>query len=95
MITPENIAIIILGVLVIILSFTTWNLLKKQEKAEDILAGYLDYLDKLSRTIEVSNNKIKEIDRKGTFESDDEIGFFFQTIKDLQSIFNEFTVREK
>ena len=95
MITPENIAIIILGVLVIVLSFTTWNLLKKQEKAEDILAGYLDYLDKLSRTIEVSNKRLKEIDNKGTFESDDEVGFFFQTIKDLQSIFNEFTIKEK
>lgn len=93
--TPEVIAIIILGVLVIILSFTTWNLLKKQEKAEDILAGYLDYLDKLSRTIEVSNKKLKEIDNKGTFASDDEVGFFFQTIKDLQSIFNEFTIKEK
>lgn len=95
MMIPENIIIIVLGVLVIVLSFTTWNLLKKQEKAEDILAGYLDYLDKLSRTIEVSNNKIKEIDSKGTFESDDEVGFFFQTIKDLQSIFNEFTIKEK
>ena len=95
MITPENIVIIVLGVLVIVLSFTTWNLLKKQEKAEDILAGYLDYLDKLSRTIEVSNKRLKEIDSKGTFESDDEVGFFFQTIKDLQSIFNEFTIKEK
>jgi hypothetical protein len=95
MIIPENIVFVILGGLVIILSFTTWNLLKKQEKAEDILAGYLDYLDKLSRTIEVSNNKMKEIDSKGTFASDDEVGFFFQTIKDLQSIFNEFTIKEK
>jgi len=93
--TTYNIIIGVLGISVIILSYITWNLMRKQEKAEDILGGYLDYLDKLSRTIEVSDSKMKEIDSKGTFESDDEVGFFFQTIKELQSIFNEFTIKEK
>ena len=40
--------IIILSILVVTLGFTTFNLLRKNEKQEDILAGYLDYLDKLS-----------------------------------------------
>ena len=33
-------AIIILSVLVVILGYTTFNLLRKNEKQEDILAGY-------------------------------------------------------
>ena len=70
--------IIILSILVVTLGFTTFNLLRKNEKQEDILAGYLDYLDKLSRVIEVSDEKLKSIDARGTFESDDEVGFFFQ-----------------
>ena len=37
----------ILFILVIILGYTTLNLMKKQEKSEDILVGYLEYLDKL------------------------------------------------
>ena len=87
-------AIIILSILVVVLGFTTYNLLRKNEKQEDILAGYLDYLDKLSRVIEVSDEKLKQIDSRGTFESDDEVGFFFQQIKGLQDILNDFQLRK-
>ena len=75
------IAICVLSVLVIILGFTTFNLLRKNEKAEDIVVGYLQYLDQISRVIEVSDEKIKKIDIKGSFKSDDEIGFFFNKLK--------------
>ena len=49
------ITIIILSILVVTLGYTTYNLLRKNEQQEDILAGYLDYLDRLSRVIEVSD----------------------------------------
>jgi hypothetical protein len=88
------IAIILLSVLVIALGYTTFNLLRKFEKQEDILAGYLEYLDKLSRVIEVSDEKLKSIDARGTFESDDEVGFFFQQIKGLQDILNDFQLKK-
>ena len=88
------ITIIILSVIVVTLGFTTFNLLRKNEKQEDILAGYLDYLDKLSRVIEVSDEKLKSIDARGTFESDDEVGFFFQQIKGLQDILNDFQIKK-
>ena len=64
----------VLAILVVILGFTTFNLLKKNEKQEDIVAGYLAYLDRLSRTIEISDKKLKELDRGGVFEKDDEVG---------------------
>ena len=54
----------------------------------------VEYLDKLSRVIEVSDEKLKEIDSRGTFESDDEVGFFFQQIKGLQDILNDFQLRK-
>ena len=82
----------ILGMLVVILGFTTINLMRKQEKAEDVLISYMEYLDNLSRTIEVSDKKLKEIDRKGTFKSDDEVGFFFESIQQIQDILNDFKV---
>ena len=68
------ITIILLSLLVVILGFTTFNLLRKNESQEDILASYMTYLNKISDIIEVSNKKIKEIDSRGSFESDDEIG---------------------
>ena len=83
----------ILSVLVVILGFTTWNLMKKNERQEDILAEYLNYLDNLSRTIEISEKKLKEIDNKGTFSSDDEVGFFFKSIQGIQENLNDFKLK--
>jgi len=88
------IAIIILSLLVVALGYTTYNLLRKNEKQEDILASYLSYLDRLSRVIEVSDKKLKQVDARGTFKSDDEVGFFFQQIKGLQDILNEFQMKK-
>ena len=87
-------AIIILSILVVVLGYTTINLLRKIEKQEDILTGYLAYLDKISRVIEVSDEKLKTVDVRGTFSSDDEVGFFFQQIKGLQEILNEFILKK-
>ena len=86
----ETIVISVLGVLVVILGFTTFNLLRKNEKQEDILAGYITYLDQLSRIIEISDEKLKKIDERGIFKSDDEIGFMYEQIKELQRILSQF-----
>ena len=82
----------ILATLVVVLGFTTYNLLKKNEKQEDMVASYLTYLDRLSRTIEISNKKLKELDRGGVFEKDDEVGVIFQSILKIQEILNEFNI---
>ena len=91
---------IILGLMVVVLGFTTFNLLKKNEQQEDvisnqetILAGYMEYLSKISGIIELLDKKLKEIDHKGSFESDDEIGFFFQSVKQLQEALNAFKIK--
>jgi hypothetical protein len=89
-----TIVISVLAVLVVILGFTTYNLLRKNEKQEDIVAGYLVYLDNLSRTIEVSDKKLKELDRGGVFEKDDEVGVIFQSILKIQEILNDFNLRK-
>ena len=88
----ETVVISILGVLVVVLGFTTFNLLRKNEKQEDILAGYITYLDQLSRIIEISDEKLKKIDERGIFKSDDEIGFMYEQIKDLQRILSNFRI---
>ena len=84
---------ILLSVLVVVLSYTTFNLLRKNEKQEDILRGYMTYLNKFSEIIDYSHKKLKEVDSKGSFESDDEVGFFFQQIKALQEILDTFNVK--
>ena len=79
----------------VVFIYTTINLLKKQEKSEDVLAGYLLYLDRISRVIELSDKKLKELDYRGAFENDDETGTIFIGIKEIQSILNEFIVKNE
>ena len=89
-----TIIIISISVLAAVLLFTTINLLRKNERAEDIIVGYLIYLDKISKVIEASDKKLKKIDHKESFKSDDEIGFFFEQVKKIQEILNEFKLKK-
>ena len=38
--------------------------------------------------IEFANQKMKQVDAKGHYESDDETGFFFKQLKELQELLN-------
>ena len=77
MISSTTIVITLLVLVILVLLFTTWNLLRKNESSEDIVVGYLTYLDQISRVIEASDEKLKKIDIKGSFSSDDEVGFSY------------------
>jgi hypothetical protein len=87
--------------LIVTLGYTTYNLLKKNEKLEDmvenqneILSSYNTYLNKISDIINTSDKKIHEVDIKGSFQSDDEIGFFFTNIKMIQDVLNQFKIKD-
>ena len=73
--------VIILSLLVVVLGYTTFNLLKKNERAEDMISYYEGYMKEIDEQIKFIDKRTKEIDTKGTFESDDEVGFFFQRLK--------------
>ena len=90
----EIILISILSALVVVLGFTTFNLMKKNEQQEDILVEYMKYLNKISQAIEISDEKLKKLDAQGRFKSDDEIGFFFKKVMTLQELLNEFKIKE-
>jgi hypothetical protein len=90
----EVIIISALSMLVIVLGFATLNLVRKNEKQEDILVEYMKYLNKISQAIEISDTKLKKLDSQGRFESDDEIGFFFKTVMAIQGMLNEFKIKE-
>jgi len=90
------ISYIIIGILVVllgVLGYTTLNLLRKNETAEDLILGYLGYLERLSQVIDLTDEKLKKLDSKGSFKSDDEIGFFFNQVMELQKILNEFNIK--
>ena len=84
---------IIFAILSIILGFFTWNLMKKVERYEDIAQYQQNYIDNLSTIIEESSKKLQEVDERGTFQSDDEVGFFFNTIKEIQRVLDQFNLK--
>jgi hypothetical protein len=88
-----TVLISILSVLVVILGYTTFNLLRKNEKAEDIIYSYREYMGRMNDVIYEADKKLKEIDEQGIFKNDDEIGWFFEKIKAIQEIINQYKLR--
>jgi hypothetical protein len=72
--------------------FIIFNLLKKQEKMEDAVISYQEYITKLTDAINESDKLLNKVDERGTFKSDDEVGFFFTFIKKIQSELNAFKI---
>lgn len=80
--------LLIIGVLI----FVILNLLKKQEKMEDAVISYQEYITKFTDVVNESDKLLNKVDEKGTFKSDDEVGFFFTFIKKIQSELNTFKI---
>tara|TARA_R100001079_G_scaffold103634_1_gene69616 strand:+ start:37 stop:291 length:255 start_codon:yes stop_codon:yes gene_type:complete len=77
---------IILTIITTILGFALFNLLRKNESLED-------FITKQSEAINQCDKRLKEIDDKNIFYSDDQIGWFFQEVKKIQEALNEFTLK--
>jgi hypothetical protein len=89
--TVTTIILINVGILVFgVIFYIIWNLMRKNERLEDALNKRDEYIDTMSIIMSESDRKIKEIDSKQIFESDDEIGWFFKGIKEIQSLINEY-----
>jgi methyl-accepting chemotaxis protein len=78
---------IILLITAIILGWTTFNLTRKVERLETWIENYAQ------RVIDTQNT-LKEIDDKGNFEADDEVGVIFDSIKETIDELNEITQEE-
>ena len=49
---------------------------------------YEGLIIEIQNIIEYATTKLKQVDAKGHYESDDETGFFFQQLKELQELLN-------
>lgn len=88
---------ILLGVIFVLLLISSYiirNLLLKLEAYEDVVQNQSQYIRAVGTLIKQSNERINEIDSKGVFRSDDEVGYFFNTLKEIQNNLNQFDVPE-
>ena len=77
---------IILAIVITASFFVVRNLIKKNERLED-------FITKQSEAITACDVRLKQLDQKGSFIADDEIGFFFKEVGKIQEALNEFTLK--
>ena len=57
---------------------------------------YENYILQFQQIIQFSTEKMKQVDSSGHYESDDETGFFFEQLKQIQTSLNEiFEIEEE
>ena len=66
---------IVLGLFVLAEGYVIWNLTRKTELLET-------WVEDFTQTIETVQNDLEEIDAKGSFKADDEVGTIFEQIKE-------------
>jgi len=73
---------IILPLLIIsILLYIVWNLLRKVEKLEDGIDESDKLIESAADSVDRALARMREVDRVGSFEADDESGFIFGEIQ--------------
>ena len=82
--------IILLSLLVVTFGYTTFNLLRKNERADDVIVSQQEFINKVDEQVTFSEKRLDQIDVKGTFKSDDEIGWFFNEVKKIQNNISRF-----
>ena len=88
-----EIILYILITLIIAVSYSCYNLFSKTEQLEKIVDRQNQYITNISELIELSNKKIGESEIANAFKADDEIGFFFETLQEIQTQLNSFKTR--
>ena len=73
----------ILICLVGILAYSTFNLMRKVESCEDAVLETEDEIAELKTKIKSTIDRMREIDSRGGFESDDEVGSVFDGLKEI------------
>jgi hypothetical protein len=65
-------------------------LIRRNAALEKAVVEQRQYIDAISIIVANSDAKLKELDIQGAFEADDEVGAFFNNLKEIQTIISDF-----
>tara|TARA_B100000683_G_scaffold163452_1_gene157431 strand:- start:601 stop:909 length:309 start_codon:yes stop_codon:yes gene_type:complete len=88
---------VIIGILVAFsgtLVYIIRNLMVKVEKYEDVTLDQTEYLQNISNLIGRSKKHLQNLDERGVFQSDDEVGEFFNQMKAVQDELDKYMLPE-
>lgn len=73
-----------------IFGYIIWNLNQKVAKLEEIAARQKFIIDSVSAIVDESNKQLNSADLTEAFKSDDQIGFFFRNLQNIQDSLNHY-----
>jgi hypothetical protein len=89
-------ALIILSIFLVSSLYVNYNLYKKYDKLEElslnleeVARNNEEFIIAIRNRIMSQQSYLRQLDRKGAFESDDEVGYFF---KELKKIVNDISI---
>ena len=85
---------IVLGLVILGLGYVVYNLNHKVIKQEGIIEYQVGYLRNVAYLISESKIYVEQLDEKGAFRSDDEVGVFFNFMKEIQETINDYRLPE-
>jgi hypothetical protein len=65
-------------------------LIRRNAALEKAVIEQRQFMDAISILVANSDEKLKELDRLGAFEADDEVGTFFQNLREIQNTISDF-----
>jgi hypothetical protein len=65
-------------------------LIRRNAALEKAVVEQRQYIDAISIIVANSDAKLRELDIQGAFEADDEVGTFFNNLKEIQNILSDF-----
>ena len=83
-----EIGLVFMVILFVASCYVIWNVNTKLEFLEDWISDFIITIEKVEK-------ELKQIDYRGSFESDDETGVIFQEIKTIVSQLNRFKGEEQ
>ena len=65
-------------------------IIRRNSALEKAVIQQREFIDAISIIVTNSDEKLRELDIRGVFEADDEVGTFFKNLKEIQTIISEF-----
>ena len=69
-------------------------LIRRNNALEKAVIDQQQYIDAISIVISDGDRRLKELDTMGAFKADDEVGTFFQNLREIQTNISQFNNRK-
>ena len=73
-----------------VIGYIIWNLNSKVARLEQIATKQRIIIDSVATIVDESNRQLNAVELTEAFKSDDQIGFFFNSLKNIQDSLNHY-----